>query len=282
MSRRYAIATTVTLLVVSGAGPALGIHGGGSETVPCVDPRGCPDLVIRDSADHAELRPFLNNETFSEDDCAVQEGMVEPGERRLLRFNTTHANWGPGDLVVGSPQLHPRWYEESECHGHLHFENFSMYRLWTPDGFETWNRLRKDNPDMTAAEVLENNSDLRSEVVTTRKQGFCLQDNEIFLSNLTAGDIPKYRGCDSQGITAGHGDEYASGLAGQWIDVTDVPNGTYVLENEANAGRIIEEARYANNRAWTEITIGPGTPNGTFLCDGIKINAAGRGFVVCT
>jgi len=34
---------------------------------------------------------------------------------------------------------------------------------------------------------------------------------------------------------------------GQWIDVTGVPNGDYVLENESNAHRLITETDYTNN-----------------------------------
>jgi hypothetical protein len=44
--------------------------------------------------------------------------------------------------------------------------------------------------------------------------------------------------CDFQGIRAGFVDTYDAHLAGQWIDVTDVPEGDYIFRVTINPNRI--------------------------------------------
>lgn len=252
MAGRRWLFAAAGLALVAVAGPIAGLHTDGSATVDCTDPRGCPDLAVLDRA-----TPFLQNLTFEEDDCAVQEGHVASGERRLLRFNTTTGNWGAGDLVVGAPRNHPQWYTEARCHDHYHFEGFAAYRLWTPSGFQEWNDLRRDNPDVPAADLMAAHPDLEDAVVTARKQGFCIFDSHVVEENLSRGEAPKYRTCRFQGISTGHGDTYGYPTTGQWIDVTDVPNGTYVLEKAVNPERIIVEEGYRNDRHWRTVELGP-------------------------
>ena len=62
-------------------------------------------------------------------------------------------------------------------------------------------------------------------------------------------------GCGNMGISAGCGDIYGSGLSCQWIDVTDVEDGTYYLIVRANYDFIPDalgraENSYENNHAW--------------------------------
>lgn len=56
-----------------------------------------PDLVVDDRL--TAVDPTEHEETFAENHCAVLEGCVVPGQRRLLRFNTRINNMGSGDLV---------------------------------------------------------------------------------------------------------------------------------------------------------------------------------------
>jgi hypothetical protein len=75
---------------------------------------------------------------------------------------------------------------------------------------------------------------------------FCLED--VVRWSLDARRRPVYE-CDFQGIQAGWADVYDRGLPGQWIDVTDVPSGSYVLEVEVNPEHVLPEADYTNNVA---------------------------------
>lgn len=56
----------------------------------------------------------------------------------------------------------------------------------------------------------------------------------------------------------GWGDLYAAAdLPCQWIDITDLPAGTYQLRVTANPERLIREARLDNNVVSTGVVIGP-------------------------
>lgn len=208
--------------------------------VACQDARGCPDLL----PDARRMDPFLQVRTFQDEDCNVVEGSTRPGTRTLLRFTFTTLNRGPGDLVVGVPEAHPERFEYASCHGHHHFKLYAAYRLWNPQDHARWEALRQAAPHKTAEEVLAENPSLG--YVRGHKGGICVID--VVRYQLAA---PKFLACKVQGISVGWADEYAASLDGQFVDVTDLPRGTYLLEEEVNPHRLFVEADYANNRAWT-------------------------------
>jgi hypothetical protein len=53
----------------------------------------------------------------------------------------------------------------------------------------------------------------------------------------------------TEGISPGVGDDYRAGLEGQFIDITTIRSGRYVLVHRTNAARRIRESNYANNVA---------------------------------
>jgi hypothetical protein len=213
--------------------------------VPCVDPRGCPDLVT----DPATMAPHVQVSEIEPTDCQVAEGSTQPGVRRLLRFTFTTPNVGAGDLVVGSPEDHPEWFEYSPCHGHYHFKEYADYRLWKPAQQQRYEAIRAANPRLTAAQVLAANRGLAP--VRGEKAGFCVID--VVRYQVLA--VTKYLSCGFQGISVGWADQYDASLDGQFVDVTGVAPGSYVLEAEVNAERFYEESDYANNRAYVAVTI---------------------------
>ena len=187
--------------------------------------------------------------------------MVQPGERTLIKFVFTTPNLGPGDLVVGSPNDHPEWFEYSECHGHYHFREYADYRLWTPADYRKWDTFRNANPDLDSAASLAASglTPIRGD-----KAGFCIIDvvpyDNVPAKYLDCGGTVTVEGQTThipgtQGITAGWADEYYHTLDGQWIDITGIKAGNYVLEAEVNAERLYKEVRYDNNRQTFPITI---------------------------
>lgn len=243
---RFAFPLALLLLAV----PVLSVGGfnadadSGVTQVPCSDPLGCPDLW----ADAATMAPQIQTKTFKSNHCDVVEGVTSAGTRKLMRFTFTTPNNGPGDLIVGFPEDHPEWFEWGACHGHWHFRLYAAYRLWTPANFQKWDQLRTANPHKSGDQILAENPTLK--FVTGKKQGFCVMD--ILPYGIGA---PKYPTCAYQGISVGWADEYYDGLDGQYIDVTSVPAGTYILEEEVNAARLYTETDYNNNRAWVQVTI---------------------------
>src|SRR2546423_6362591 len=60
---------------------------------------GSPDLAIYGPA----ATPHVVYRSFATNDCAVNEGCVEPGVRALLAFTSQTRNVGAADLVLGNP-----------------------------------------------------------------------------------------------------------------------------------------------------------------------------------
>jgi Lysyl oxidase len=132
----------------------------------------------------------------------------DSGYRRILRFDTVIINAGNGDLYVGdrSDPNNPyaSWFVYNTCHGHYHIRDFSIYELVALDGHT---------------------------VVSGTKQGFCMEDSFKYSGGKSNGYY-----CGNQGITSGWGDWYYKQLAGQWIDITGVPEGDYIVRITINKG----------------------------------------------
>ena len=184
---------------------------------------GKPDLVMDPQRFTAQME--IVDRYFEPADCAIPEGVVGgTGYRRLLRFDTVLMNRGDGDLVVGDRSDPNNPFAEHfvfhACHGHYHINNFSTYELLTLD---------------------------RTLVVAGTKQGFCFEDSFKYE------DGGKSHGydCTNNGITSGWGDWYYKQLVGQWIDITGVPEGQYIVRVRLNTGEfspIFDEGenRYPN------------------------------------
>lgn len=254
------MASFLRLFVVMIVSLALSQSVFGQETpqVPCSDPRGCPDLIVTDVG---MMKWYIGYRTFSEDECAVVEGMAVPGERKLRFFEFATPNLGPGDLIIGAPADHPEWFEFETCHGHEHFIDYADYRLWTPKGYKKWKALRKrTDPSVISGDLLAANPQIAAEMIDSGKRGFCVVDVDpapIVGKNGKYEFVPgpdKYRNCSSnQGISVGWADVYSVRLDGQWVDITDVPPGTYVLEAEVNAEHLYIEEDYTNNSTAIEV-----------------------------
>lgn len=208
-------------------------------SIPCNGP--CPDLIIDPLRTVTGLH--FQDATFASSDCSVLEGSVQPGARRLMRFTLTTPNGGEGDLVVGDPLAQPQWFDWGTCHGHWHLDGFADYRLWTPQAYEDWQEARQAYQNWTSREIIDAEPGLQAGLVSSHKQGFCVMDVRQY--DYTQ---PKaYPNCGNQGITRGWADEYIFSLDGQWIDVTGLSPGRYVLELEVNPNRVFEELDYGNN-----------------------------------
>lgn len=170
---------------------------------------------------------------------------------RLLRLANSTPNLGRGPLelrggaIVGDKQeVFQRIYRRDGSywqryagtfiyhpqHGHVHFENFSQYRL---------RRITLDN---APGEI----------VAQSAKTSYCVEDSKI-ANPLKRGFRFKsrYSTCDGQvqGISVGWADLYKKKLYGQWIDVTNVAEGFYWLESEVDPDNLILESDETNNVA---------------------------------
>ena len=181
---------------------------------------GQPDLTVDPKRFVSQME--IIDRLFDSSSCEIAEGSVGGvGYRRLLRFDTVLINGGDGDLVVGSPTDKKNPYHSvfiySACHNHFHIAGFSNYQLL--------------NLDRTVAAL-------------GHKQAFCLED----LLKYTNDNKSSGYTCAFQGITTGWADWYFKQLSGQWIDITGVPEGDYIVHVEINAAHTFPEGanRYTN------------------------------------
>src|SRR3954470_24776349 len=98
-------------------------------------------------------------------------------------------------------------------------------------------------------------------VVSDRKTGFCLGDRyptigralgahrgePVYTSRCGLGE-PGLMGVH-EGISVGYGDDYAATLEGQYLRLTGLSSGRYVLVHHVNADRRLRELRYGNDAA---------------------------------
>lgn len=178
-----------------------------------------------------------------------------PG-RSLLRFSTEVANAGDGPLEIwggeasgDSQQVFQRIYQEDggsrdrlagefvyhAGHGHIHFEGFATYDLKLTN----------------AAGAI---------VASGGKTSFCLINIRQPFADVTANaGVVHGRGGNScgqvQGISAGYSDVYSASLDDQWIDVTNVADGTYWLEIQADPENNIQETNENNNTARVQVRL---------------------------
>ena len=232
---------------------------------PCATPIGpkLPDLIVH--KDKLEAQWHIEQSEFPAGSCTVLEGCISgTGKRRLLRFTSNTPNVGDADLFIGNPSdCLGNLFRFSECHQHLHFSEYADYRLWTPGGYQAWiaqrdpNKATNEGKNAKLLERLRRSGDL----VVGRKQGFCVIDVVPYPEGVKNPPPPKYFSCSSnQGISVGYADEYHFTLGCQFIDVTDVAPGDYILEVEVNPERLFPESNYTNNSAaiLVKITKGPG------------------------
>ncbi|NNF08492.1 MAG: hypothetical protein HKN21_17150, partial [Candidatus Eisenbacteria bacterium] len=188
---------------------------------------------------------------------------IEPG-RTHLRLSNTTANIGAGKLHLygvdpgGSPptqEVRQRIYRQDNSfydqpagyflyhptHGHIHVEHWSSFRL------------REILPGFGVGNI----------VAEGEKTSFCLLDLSVYDSSLP-GHPPggEFNSCGTatQGLSIGWADIYSKGLDGQWIDITDVPDGIYWLESMVDPQNNMVESDETNNTARIQVTIG--TPTG--------------------
>jgi hypothetical protein len=176
--------------------------------------------------------PIIFTRTFVSGDCEVVEGCETVGTKRLLSFNTETRNIGSGDLMLGDPKTNSLFIY-AMCHNHWHFEHFASYNL------------------------LDTNGNIAA---TGHKVGFCLEDYQAWATNAP----PAKYGCTNQGIQAGWADVYTGyipnvwiGVACQYIDITSVPPGDYVLQMTVNPDNLLPESNTGNNTTLVPVTIPP-------------------------
>ncbi|KAL5487160.1 hypothetical protein EMCRGX_G019730 [Ephydatia muelleri] len=204
----------------------------GDTVVTCTT--GLPDLVPDTTALlNSLLRyPYIDSIPLYSITCGLDDNCLASSAKtksptdyvKVLRFSTQVMNWGTYDFV---PSLPPYLWIWHACHNHYHsIEALSNYTLY--------------------------NASTGLKVAEGRKASFCLEDT---ICSQDGGQQRYSCNLNTQGISPNCGDLYASHLDCQWIDVSDVQPGGYVLELLINPGNSMMESDYSNNAARCNIKI---------------------------
>jgi len=230
---------------------------------------------------------FVDHEQEGTPSCYPEE-IAERGARRCLRFDQVIANVGDGPFelryrmegLATEQQLRQRvyasdgsfdeftvdTYEFHPAHAHFHYKNFGQALLY---------RLNRDG---TMDKVRE-----------SRKNGFCMIDVENTRFGVDdhglayKGEAPRtyyFPRCNApterdehgtymvNGISVGWADVYNWFLADQYIEISGVPDGLYVIETRANPIRSVHETTFDDNTARATIRLQGDTV--TLVGDGVR------------
>ncbi len=199
---------------------------------------------------------------FSASSCYPEE-MIEDGARRCLRFDQIIANTGEGPFELryrmngmGTEQnLIQRiyrtdgsfedrladTYEFHAAHAHFHYKNFAQSRLWRSN--QSGTRLGSEP------------------VVEGKKNGFCMIDveNVGFGKKGDAARTYYFPRCNAptetegsdvymvNGISVGWADVYNWFLADQYLEVSGLEDGYYLLETVTDPAKTVEESNERDN-----------------------------------
>ncbi|XP_030640085.1 lysyl oxidase-like 5a [Chanos chanos] len=186
---------------------------------------GLPDLIpdpyYIQAASYIQRVQMYALRCAAEENClarsAYRSSVRDIDYRVLLRFPQRVKNQGTADFLPVKPRHEWEWHS---CHQHYHsMEAFSNYDLL----------------DVSTGE----------KVAEGHKASFCLED-----TNCDPGVRRRYAcTAHTQGLGPGCYDTYHANIDCQWIDITDVPPGNYILKVTVNPGFLVQESDFSNNVA---------------------------------
>jgi Lysyl oxidase len=246
-----AIASTLALVVLASAvKPA----GAATDQLPDLSMARSVDLQIKNCTDTKGDCAYAGQRQlrFATRIVNVGAGAFEAeGSNRdatgILRTVTQHIFDDQGgyrsvDTKVGNDGSTAQMYYAGDGHNHWHLRNLEHYSLSS------------------------------SPVSTGAKEGFCFSDNVKWFKKDASGNprtpgvpsSPVYTNCSNNqpnatsvtvGLSRGWGDRYGSKTIDQYIDITNLPDGTYRLTTTADEQDWFYESNETNNSTWADLKI---------------------------
>uniref|UniRef100_A0AAQ6ANH8 Lysyl oxidase homolog n=1 Tax=Amphiprion ocellaris TaxID=80972 RepID=A0AAQ6ANH8_AMPOC len=190
---------------------------------------GLPDLVpdpyYIQAASYIHRVQMYALRCAAEENClsrsAYHPSVSDLDYRVLLRFPQRVKNQGTADFLPTKPRHEWEWHS---CHQHFHsMEAFSNYDLL----------------DVSSGQ----------KVAEGHKASFCLED-----TSCDPGTRRRFAcTAHTQGLGPGCYDTYHANIDCQWIDITDVPPGNYILKVTVNPSQLVQESDFSNNEVRCDI-----------------------------
>ncbi|XP_062280270.1 lysyl oxidase-like 5a [Scomber scombrus] len=190
---------------------------------------GLPDLVpdpyYIQAASYIQRVQMYALRCAAEENClsrsAYDPRVSDLEYRVLLRFPQRVKNQGTADFLPVKPRHEWEWHS---CHQHYHsMEAFSNYDLL----------------DISTGQ----------KVAEGHKASFCLEDTSCDPG------VRRRFACTAhtQGLGPGCYDTYHANIDCQWIDITDVQPGNYILKVTVNPSQLVQESDFSNNEVRCDI-----------------------------
>ncbi|XP_029470157.1 protein-lysine 6-oxidase-like [Rhinatrema bivittatum] len=185
-----------------------------------------PDPYFIQASTYIQRAQMFSLRCAAEENClarsAYRPGVSDISYRVLLRFPQRVKNQGTADFLPVKPRHAWEWHS---CHQHYH----SM------DAFSNYDLLDAIS---------------QRKVAEGHKASFCLEDTTCDLG------FRRRYACTAhtQGLGPGCYDTYNANIDCQWIDITDVPPGNYILKVTVNPNFAVAESDFSNNVVRCEIT----------------------------
>ena len=228
-----ALALTALMLTIAARAP---VAAAGSERLPDLVQAAPSGLTITRAG--TRTRPVYRLGFASAVENLGDGPLIINGHRPGLETGTMDADQvverdgAPQQVIPGAAQLR---YVVSPDHRHWHLLGFDRYEL--------------------------RRAGRRAPAVRDRKTGFCLGDrypstrrsppgappNPVYTGRCGLGE-PELLGIQ-EGISVGYGDNYQANLEGQYLPLTGLRSGRYVLVHRVNAEHGLRELDYKNNAA---------------------------------
>jgi hypothetical protein len=236
MSIRLVPALIAAMILGLAAHALSGQAAAGVPLLPDLDQEAPSQLVVSlaDSGRHAQyvlgFRSAVRN--VGDGPLIIGGHRFDVGMETMIADQQVERRGGAVGVVSGVGRLR---YVVSPDHHHWHLLGFERYALSRPGG--------------------------KAALVRDRKTGFCLGDrydvadrslpgrapSPVYTSRCGLGE-PALLGV-REGISVGYGDDYAANVEGQFLPLTGLAAGRYVLVHRVNTDRRLRELRYDNDAA---------------------------------
>jgi lysyl oxidase len=219
--------------MVPAALAANGSQPHGARLLPDLDQEAPTGLIITSSHNRWNLGFNSAASNVGSGPLIITGHRPSHAQKTMTADQTIDLAAGPSDVVHGTGHLR---YVKSVDHQHWHLLHFERYTL---------RRVGSKRP-----------------AVRDHKSGFCLGDRYAVPDPpVLPARVPEkvYRGACGlerpgllgvkEGISVGWGDDYAANLEGQYLRLSHLRAGRYLLVHRVNADHTLLESSYANNAA---------------------------------